>query len=248
MRRTARVVGTAAVFYAGVHAVSAFLATNAILSGAVQALLAEWGAGRAGVEWTDPAMRERPDIARRAGLGAALGLGTGALAIGFALVTRAATIERGPPALGQALVGLVVGAIGAVRDELLLRGFVLTALRGWVSPAASIAICAVAGAAASFGEGNASPGELLVAALASAAFAALWIRDRGAWLAVGAHAGFVFATGTLARGALLDVRSALGPWGGGDAGLPGSLAVAVVVGVSAAFAIAWAIRPRATSA
>lgn len=245
VKRSARIVVIAVVFYAGVNAVAAFLATNATLSGAVQALLAEWGAGRAGVEWTDPSRREHPEVPRRVGVGAALGLGAGAIAIAFSLLTRAATLERGSPALGQALVGLVVSAIAAVRDELLLRGFVLAACAGWIAPSAGVAMCALAGAAASFGAGHASGGELAVAALSSAAFAALWVRDRGAWMAVGAHAAWLWTTGTLARGGVLDVRSALGAWGGGDAGMPGSLAFVVVLVALAGAAVAWATRRRA---
>lgn len=48
---------------------------------------------------------------------------------------------------------------------------------------------------------------LAFAGLASVALACLWLRDRGAWLAVGANTAFMFATGPLAHGAWLDVRT-----------------------------------------
>jgi hypothetical protein len=64
-------------------------------------------------------------------------------------------------------------------------------------------------------------------------------------MAVGAHAAWLWTTGTLARGGLLDVRSALSAWGGGDAGLLGSLAAVVALVAVSGAAIAWATRKDA---
>ncbi|HEY2368345.1 MAG TPA: hypothetical protein VGH87_18240, partial [Polyangiaceae bacterium] len=69
---------------------------------------------------------------------------------------------------------------------------------------------------------------------ASMAFACLWLRDRGAWLAAGANAAFMFVTGPVAQGAVLDVRT--------KSSLDGTM-VALVCGVFfAGSAISYARR------
>ena len=243
---TTRTVLWGLAFYAAAQLAGSFLAKNSVAAAAVQAAIAEWGAGRMGISWSEQA--ESPphwkELASRAGRGAGLGMGVGALVVVFVLLTRAATLAPNAPLVAQLVVGLLAAALASVRDELLLRGVVLHALEGWATVPLRIAACGGAAAAASFGAGHANPLELAVAALSGAALGAVWLYDRGAWMAVGAHAAWSWTTGTLVRGGLLDVRARPGAWGGGDAGLQGSGAVAVVLGLVVAAAAVWVTRSR----
>ena len=245
VRDVTRVVLWGLVFYAAVQLAGAWLVKSRLGAAAVQAALAEWGAGRVGVAWSDA---DAPPpvwtaIARRAARGAAIGFAVAALVVTFALLTRAAKLAPNAPVLVQLPLGLLTSALVAVRDELLLRGLVLRALRG-AAPRPVIALaCGLAAAAAAFGAGHVSPVELAIAGAGGIAFAAMWQRDRGAWLAVGAHAAWAWTTGSMLRGGVLDVRSVPGMWGGGDAGIEGSVATLVVLVPVAAAAIAWARRP-----
>lgn len=232
-------------FYAGSLLAGAWLVKSKLGASAVQAALAEWGAGRVGITWNDPEAPPPPwtDLARRFGRGAAFGLAAGALVVTFALLTRAAKLAPGPPIVSQLALGLFASGLAAVRDELLLRGLVLRALGDSATATVGAVACAGAAAAAAFGAGHTAPAELGVAALGGAVFASLWHVDRGAWLAVGAHATWSFATGSVIRGGLIDVRPMTGLWGGGDAGIEGSLATLVALAPVAAFAIARARVP-----
>jgi hypothetical protein len=243
----AKVVAWGLVFYAGAQLVAMFLGGAALGALAVQAALAEWGAGQMSIAWSDSAAKDPPTwgaMAARAGSGAALGFGAGAFVVVFLLVTRAATLTHNKPLLGQLAIGLVVATLTAVRDELMLRGFVLRALVGWPSRAVRLGACALAGAAAQLGDATSTRVEIAAAALAGAAFAAVWERDRGAWKAVGAHTAWLFATGAMIRGGLLDVRAAASAWGGGDVGFRGSIAVLVATGAIAVAVIAAATRKK----
>jgi membrane protease YdiL (CAAX protease family) len=236
------------VFYAGVQLTGAWLVKQKLAADAVQAALAEWGAGRVGIAWSDadaPPPRWQA-IAQRAGRGVALGFTAGVIVLTFALLTRATKIAQNSPAVGQLLVGLLTSILAAVRDELLLRGLVLRALRGVALPLVGIGACGVAAAAAAFGAGRTAPAELVIAAVGGVLFASLWQRDRGAWLAVGAHAAWAWTTGSIVRGGLLDVRAVPGVWGGGDAGIEGSLATLVVLVPLAAAAVVWSRRQEAS--
>jgi hypothetical protein len=71
-----------------------------------------------------------------------------------------------------------------------------------------LVVCGLAGAAFRFGtQPDATPFAIVFAFASSVAFACLWLRDRGAWLAAGANAAFMFVTGPVTQGALLDVRA-----------------------------------------
>ena len=246
LRRTSKTVLYGLGFYAATQLAGAFLAKNAVAADAVQAALAEWGAGRIGIAWSDPT--EPPPVwtalATRAARGAAMGIAVAATVVVFALATRAASLAPNTPLVGQLVVGLLASVLGAVRDELLLRGVVLHALDGWASSPWRVVACAGAAAAASWGTGHANVVELAIAAASGATLAAVWLHDRGAWMAVGANTAWTWASGTLLRGGLLDVRARSGAWGGGDVGLQGSLAVALVLTVVAVAACAWTARDR----
>lgn len=243
-KETARLSFWLLVFYGGAEIAGAILSRNATGAAGVQAVIAELGAGRLRVTWSDPDDKEPTggEMARRVFRGAAIGAAIAALAIALAAVGRGATIAAGrfsvPPIAG----GLVVAALVAVRDELLLRGMVLRVFRPVLGAAGGVAVCAVLAAAARWGQTGCGPIEALGAAALGAAFAGLWLVDRGAFLPVGAHAGLVFTADTLARGTLVDVRTSpttpfATAWGGGDAGLAAGLAWAVAA-VAAAVVVA----------
>jgi hypothetical protein len=235
LQDTAKVIGWGLVLYGAVGLVGAKLSATSVGSLALQMVVAEWGAGRLAVAWSDPT-GDPPKlgaIARRVGQGAVMGLFAAGLVILFALGTHGLSAHANTPEPSQVGVGLFTAALAAARDELLLRGIPLRAFRHACPPLALLLICGGAGAAAEYGvlagAEDVHVVRILVAGLLGIVFAALWIRGRGGWLAFGAHVAWALATGGLIRGGLFDLRGSLGAWGGGDAGISGSLAVAVAL-------------------
>ncbi|HEX3772701.1 MAG TPA: hypothetical protein VHV30_17600 [Polyangiaceae bacterium] len=232
------------VFWGGEQLASAVFERSATAMAAAQAAVAEWGAGRLGIAWTDArsGAPPSPPPAQRAAVGAALGLGAAAAVVALAVALGGARVVPGAPSLGVLVVGLFVAACAAVRDELLLRGVVVRSTR--ILPlGATLLACGLAAAAARFGTelaaGGRPGGAVLVEGLRGAAFGGLWIRDRGAWMACAANAAWTWSLGPAASGGLLDVRFA---------GSPGaSPAAFVVCALAAAGACAWALRAAASA-
>lgn len=244
-----RVVGWGLAFWGAAQIAGAVFSNNATAVVAVQAALAEWGAGRVGITWSDPlaAMPSGKAIARRVGLGAAMGAGAAAVVVGLALATRDAITAPASPALGSLAVGLVVSVLGSVRDELFFRGIVLRATRGLLPAWASLAACGVAAAAARFGAEGTLDLSVLVEGLRGVALGGVWIRDRGAWMAVGASAAWSWSLQSVVHGGLLDVRFATEA----DGGIPGLVivALAAVAGLASVLRSTRAAslaRPRAS--
>ena len=243
----ARTVGWGLAWYAAVCFAGGFFAQHAMAASGIQAALAEWGASRLGVAWSDPGARpeEANDaraVARRAAWGFAAGLVAAALLVAVAVVTRAATLAGGRIAIASIVVALLDAAFVAVRDELLLHGLVLRVV-GARPRWAALGACGLASAAAALGATptGVTPPALAAAALGGVVFGALWIGDRGAWKAVCAHAAWLWVTASLARGALVDVRAAKTAWGGGASGIEaGWVGVAVVAAL--ALAAAWGLH------
>jgi hypothetical protein len=238
LREARRVVGWGLGFWGAAQLAVAVFGNNATGLLAAQAVLAEWGAGRIGVTWSDPlrAMPSARALAKRASLGAAMGAGGAALVVVLALVTRAATTAPALPAAASLALGLVVSTLSAVRDELFLRGVVLRATRGLLPGWAALAACGAAAAAGRFGMEGVLGLSLLVEALRGVALGAVWIRDRGAWMAVGANAAWTWMLQSVVRGGLLDLRFATES----DAGLPALLTVAAAAGLG----VRWAVARR----
>jgi hypothetical protein len=235
LRDSAKVIGWGLVLYGAVALVGAKLSATSVGSLAVQMVVAEWGAGRLAVAWSDP-LRDPPKlaaVARRIGQGAAMGLFAASLVVLFALSTHALSAHPNNAEPSQVGIGLFTAALCAARDELLLRGIPLRAFRHACPTVGLLLVCGGAGAAAEYGvlaaAGDVHGVRVLVAGLLGVVFAALWIKDRGGWVAFGAHTAWTVATGGLIRGGLFDLRSSLGAWGGGDAGFLGSLAVALAL-------------------
>lgn len=218
----------------GVLVVGVVLSQNHTGAVLAQVVVAEFGTGRVGVAWSDPlaAMPTAKDIARRAGRGFSLGAAAGVMLIGATVAARAATLEIGDFGLAALVSGFVSCACVAARDELLLRGLVLRVLGPNAAYEAKLAVCAVAGVAFRFGTQPAATwAALVVTTFLSIASACLWLRDRGAWLAVAAQTAFLFVSGPVSQGAILDVR--------GSAPIDTTIPAVVVAVVAAISAIAW---------
>jgi len=235
LRDARKVIAWGLVVYAAVALVGAKLAATSVGALAVQMVLAEWGAGRLGIAWSDPAadVPTMSAIGRRVARGAGLGFGAALVVVVFALGTRGLSAYPNTVAPSQLAIALVVAALAAARDELLLRGVPLRALRHVCPPVVVLLVCGGAGAAAQIGllpEADAAHGvEVAVAGLLGVIFAALWIVDKGGWVAVSAHTAWTFGTGAVVRGGFFDLRASRSPWGGGDLGLPGSFATALAL-------------------
>ena len=237
LKDRARVVGWGVALAAAVQGAAAYLAQNHTGAVIAQVVIAEFGTGRLGVAWSDPLapIQSGADLARRALRGAGFGAAAAAILLGASILARVATVAPGAIGIAPIVVGLVVSACGAARDELMLRGLVLRALGPNAGFVEKVLVCGLAGAAFRLGtQDNATIASITFAFASSIAFACLWLRDRGAWLAVGANAAFMFVTGPLAQGALLDVRT--------KTSLDGTI-VAIVCGVFfAGSAISYARR------
>jgi hypothetical protein len=247
LRDSAGIVGWALALEAAVSGLGALLAQHRAGSLAAQAFAAEWGAGRLAVTWSDP--EEAPptggELGRRIRIGVQYGLGAALLALGFALLTHAATFSLAAFAPADVLMGIVTAGLIAMRDELLLRGVVLRAFRHTLGPFGQLGLCAAVAAAARFGEVHDSMppslvgfAPLAIAALTGLSFATLWLRERGAWMACGAH--LAWATVTALDGAGFELRWSSSAWGGGGGGFGASVAVACALTlVSTAAGFTW---------
>ena len=211
-----------------------------------QAVIAEWGVGRLGVAWSDPT-RPVPTtnaIARRAGIGAAVGVVAALVFVGFLATTRAVVLDRASPATSVVVIALVTAAFYAMRDELLLHGLVLRALVTVDAPVMKVLACGLTSAAAAYGDLGGSPRAVAVQGLLGIIFGALWVRDRGAWPAWGAHTAWLFTTSALMQGGVFQAHVASTPGGGGDAGPLGGTAAIIALLPLAAGAVAGAARTR----
>lgn len=234
LRASSRVAAWGVAIYGATRFAGAMLAEYAAASAIIQTVLAEWGSGRLGIAWSDPLapMPKARDVALRALRGAGMGLTAAAIVMAVAIGAGAAHLAPNVPAPVVALVGAVVPAFLAAKDELLLRGVVLRVLPTGAPPWACLVACGLADAAATYGDGAVAPAALAASFFGGVAYGALWQRDRGAWLAWGAHAAFAWSATSLATGGLVDLRANAG------ARLADSGVVAGALAVVAALAIA----------
>ncbi|WP_437732215.1 type II CAAX prenyl endopeptidase Rce1 family protein [Sorangium sp. So ce1335] len=234
---------------AALQIVTLLLSSSPLAAALAGAVVADLVAVRAGVQWIDPLEREAPDrrarLARRAGLGAALGAFAVLLPLGASLAIGWATVEPGAPSLSFAFA-LVRAVALAVRDELLLSGIPLaTAARAGLSSRWAVAFSALAhGAALGLAPGATASSVALATALGALA-AALFRHGRGAIAAVAAHASFTALAGAGLRGSLLDVTWIDGALAAGTRafGPPAWLAAAVLALLAALVLRAGAPRP-----
>jgi hypothetical protein len=239
--------------YAGTHLASILLEATSMAAAVAQAVIAEWGAGRLGVNWTTPRGAGSADetsgaaVAKRAALGAAIGLLLAGATAAILVGTHAVVLEKASGAVSVVAVSLLTAGMYAMRDELVLHG---VALRIFSASSGSgrivqVVACGITSAGAAIGDG-AAPRAVLVQALLGLVFGALWVRDGGAWPAWGAHTAFRFGMDVLFAGGFYDAQVAQGTWGGGSAGVLGGSAAVVALLPFGAAAVIWAARsPRA---
>jgi hypothetical protein len=235
------------VIYAGVRIAALLLQSMSLPAAVAQAVIAEWGVGRLGVAWSDPTqpVPTTGAIARRAGLGAGVGVVAAAIVVGFLATTRAVILERTSPAGSMFIVALVTAALYAMRDELLLHGLVVRALVTVEAPVLKVLACGLTSAAAAYGEiGASAPAAIAAQGLLGIVFGSLWVRDRGAWPAWGAHAAWLFTTSALMQGGFFESRVASTSWGGAAAGPLGGMAAVLALAPLAAGALAGTVRSR----
>ena len=233
--------------YAATRVAALVLETASMPAAVAQAVIAEWGGGKLGVAWSDPAapVPSPSTIARRAGIGAAVGVVAAVVVVGFLATTGAVVLNRASPAISTVVVALVTAGLYAMRDELLLHGLVLRTLVTVEAPIAKVVACGVTSAAAAYGEiGAAAPSAIIVQGLLGMIFGALWVRDRGAWPAWGAHTAWLFGTSALMQGGLFEAQVASTAWGGANYGPLAGRAAVVALLPLAVGALAGTARAR----
>lgn len=249
----ARVVDAAKVaawtlgLYVASEVARGLLASNPNAAAIAPAVATEWVSGRLGVSWSDPLAKAPPAgvIARRIGQGAAMGAAVALATLALAMALAGARVKTGPISVTEILFGAIVPVFVGMRHELLAHGLGLRIV-GDVRPPVKVAALAALSAGLALGGGG-GPVEVAVTAALGAATGLLWVRDRGAWRAVAAHASWLWITGTLLRGAVVEVTAPAGRFAGAD-GSPftGPLAVAVLAGGLAL--LAWRVRPAPKAA
>ena len=218
------------VFF-GTRIASIIFESASMPSAVAQAVLAEWGAGRLGVSWSDPKAKVPTgrEIAKRAGAGAAIGAVIACVFVAFLATTRAVILDRAHPSGSAIAIALVTAGFYAMRDELLLHGLVMRVLVSVESPLPKVIACGLTSAAAAYAEPTASPQGVVATGLLGIVFGALWVRDRGAWPAWGAHIAWLFTSSALMQGGVFEARVLASTWGGGNAGPIGGNAAIVAL-------------------
>lgn len=240
-----RVAAWGLAIYTATRIGGVIMENASMLSAVGQAVIAEWGVGRLGVAWSDPTapMPSTGAIARRAGLGAGVGVVAAVVVVGFLATTRAVVLDRTTPAISAVVVALVSAGLYAMRDELILHGLVLRALVSVEAPLAKVLACGATSAAAAYGElGGGAPAAIAVQGLLGIVFGALWVRDRGAWPAWGAHVAWLFTTSALMQGGIFEAHVAATRWGGAELGPLGGQAAVIALLPLAVGALAGTAR------
>jgi hypothetical protein len=242
------VAGWGLLCFAGTRAIELVLESQSMAASVGQAVLAEWGGSRLGVSWSAPEDGAPATIARRVGIGAALGLAAAGLLFVLLRATNAIVVHpTREVSISLVLIGLATAALNAMRDELLLHGVTLRALadeRGW-PPFMKALACGLTSAGAALGAPDANARSVAARALFGIALGALWIEDRGAFRPWAAHAAFLFATTTLLHGGVVDARIVTSTWSGGESGLFGGVAAVVTLAPFAVLALGLLARkPR----
>jgi len=196
LRDAARTVVLGLMMVAAIDFVGGWLKERQLGAAAVQLAIAEFGAGKLGIAWSPPdtVQPTTKAIAGRALRGAAMGLGAAIVLwiVGFA--THSLSAKLAMPPIQELVVGLLIAIVAAGRDELVLRGLPIRILKKFSSGPAVLLACAGAGMARGWFAEEASGSGLIVLGCAGVALACVWLVDRGAWMAVGANAAFMFST------------------------------------------------------
>lgn len=246
------ILGIGAAWMLGIRAalvlLAGFLGSSPLPEAVLGALIVDLGTGRAGLPWSDDDLT-RGDALRRALLGAGLGGGVAALALGISLAAGWGAAAGAQPDVAGLIALIPAGAL-AVRDELLYRGLpLLFAARAGVPIWAAVVFGALASPSA-FAGGNPSAAAIALSVSNGALFGMLYVRTKSAWGAVGAHAAWLVITEVLSRGTLFDVRWTAGELASSDAaaGPPAFVGAALALVVTAWLALAPRFKKPAAEA
>lgn len=204
---------------AALHVVELFIGNNPLVVAVLGAVIVDVATAKAGLRWNETERPLRQSLKALA-QGAAVSLAVVAAILIVAVPSGLATAAVGHPTVTSLLSVGRAGAIG-VRDELLFHGLVLMfARRANISDSVAVVFAAIAGAVSVALVDGATGEAIVLTFMTGAAFASLYARRRTAWLAIGAHAGWVLFAGAALRDTLLDVRWSygmlsenLGAWG-----------------------------------
>ncbi len=244
----ARIAASGLFFYACGLLAAALLASYGLMAGVAQAIIAEWGLSRLGVRWSSPTAASPSPAsapAARAARGFGLGVAAAALTTLLLLGSGAGHFERGGVVPATLAIGVLSAGASAVWSELFFRGLVLRLTEGVRLAPLRVVAAGLASSAATFTAPGATPLEAAVAGLFGALMAGLWLHDRGAFLACGAHAGWAFAARALFRGGLFELAGSNTLLGGYGAGPFSGGAAALVLVVALAAAGLYARRTSA---
>lgn len=238
-------------FHAAGLFTGALLSAYGLLATVLQAFLADYGLGRVGVRLRAPS-DERPPLPL-VGKGALVGFSLTLATTIVLLVTKSGHFEAGGVVVATLATGLLSAGALAMWHELFFRGLVLRLTERVPSLAFRVAATGLASFAATLAVPEARPLEAVVEGLLGALLGCLWLEHRGGMVAVGAHAGWFFASRALFRGGVFELAgssSALGGYGAGPfAGAAAASVLALGLAVaSVRLAKASARRPSATLA
>lgn len=235
------------------RALQVVLAAQPLASLVAQLAVVEWAATHIGIGESAGAKPAPGDVlARRALVGLSTGLAATVLVLGTLWLSRSAMFERmlaiEPSVLG---LGFVTAALQAWRDEMLIHGVPLLALRSaGRSPVEMVLACGLTSAGAAFGRGDVSAEAVVVAAELGIVFGTLWTWE---WAGPGraepsrvaapaAHAMLLWSIQTLVSGGLVQTRLAADSWAGGDTGILGGKAAVVALAPLCVLGLAGTVR------
>lgn len=213
LRDVLRLAGGTALTYVVVQLAGVILERATLGAIAVQALVAEFGAGRLAVAWSDP-FRPPPSgrtLVKTVGQGFALGLLAVAFVVCVALASGEARVGATGVSVSALLLGLLPAALTAMRDELLFRGMVLRTFGGSVPFPVPLVVSGLASFAAALGYEEPVTSAVREG-IVGVGLAALFWGTRALWLPWAAHTAYAWGTQTLVAGALVDVRPMATPW------------------------------------
>lgn len=236
LRKAGSIVLLGLLTVAAVDLAGNWLSQRPLAACAVQVAIAEYGAGRMAIAWSPPSAIEptAAQIGKRIGKGALFGLCAAIALVLAGILSKTLEVRAGSFDIAPLLTGFAVAAFTAARDELLLRGIVIRTMQSFTRGWPVLVACAAAAIARGWFDESMTPQSALVTGIGAVALACIWLVDRGAWMAVGAHAAFLFASNVL-----LSTRGTDPPWGGGPLGMVGGRTSAIAMGLVGAAAVVW---------